>query len=388
MTTSTSTPPSHTRRPPAPWQPPGRLHELADTGPVASVHLAVRDDVRDGADRVLTRWPEMRRQLRDDGAPGSMLVALDDCMRRAPVVGESIVAFAGADGRSHVEHLAGAVPERVSLGPLPHTSPLLSARHRGVPVVVLVTDRRGADLLLVEPGAHDLVCQLVCQVVGEDLLVTGSAPDGVERRLQRAEEQWTANARAISGSLTWLVDCSRARLVVAGGEAGTLQLLRERLEPRIGALVAPVPAVSDPRQLAARARVMAAEVAAGEEAAVVEEVLAGLADGSACAGAAPTLRAVLDGRAEEVLIAPELADRRWVRRFPPGAADLPHRRYARSAAGRHAPLSDALVRAASGTSAVVRTVRDGRRLDGGVGALLRDPVDVVGGGGPVIPGPR
>ena len=384
MTTLTSTPPNRRTRPPAPWQPPGRLQELADTGPVASVHLGTRKDVRDGADRVLSSWQAMRRRLQDDGAPDPMLVALDECLRRAPVVGESIVAFAGADGRSHVEHLSCPVQERVFLGPLPHTSPLLTARHRGVPVVVAVADRRGADLLLVEPGAHDLVCQ----VVGEDLLVTGSAPDGLPRRLERAEQQRTANARAISASLTWLVDSSRARLVVAGGDAGTLPLLRERLEPHIEALIVPVPALSDPRQLAARARVMAAAAAAVEEAAVLEEVLAGLADGSACAGAAATLRAVLDGRAEEVLIAPELADHQWVRRFSPGAAGLPRHRDVRSAAGRPAPLSDALVRAASGTSTVVRTVRDGRRLDGGVGALLRDPVDVVGAGGAVTPGRR
>ena len=307
-----------------------------------------------------------------------MLGALDDCLRRAPVVGESVVAFAGADGRSHVEHLSGAVPERVTLGPLPHTSPLLTARHQGVPVVVLVAGRRGADLLLVEPGAHDLACQ----VVGEDLLVTGSAADGVQRRIERAEEQWTANARAISGALTWLVDCSRARLVVTGGDQATLRLLRRRLEPHVESLLVQVPALSHPRELAARARAMAADAAALEEASVVEEVLAGVADRRACTGAAPTLRAVLDGRAEEVLIAPGQADRQWVRRLSADAVAVPgRRRDARSAAGRHAPLSDVLVRAACGTSTVVRTVRDGRRLDGGVGALLRDPRDL-----PPLPG--
>ncbi len=373
MTTFTSRPPNRTTRPPAPWQPPIQLHELAGTGPVASVYLGTRNDVRDGADRVLTRWQEMRRQLRDQGAPESMLVTLDECMRQAPVRGETMAAFASADGRSHVEHLSRAVAERASLGPLPHASPLLTARHREVPVVVVVTDRRGADLLLLEPGAHDLVCQ----VIGEDLLITGSAPDGLHRRLERAEERWTANARAISESLTWLVDCSRARLVVAGGEAGTLQLLRARLEPRIRALLDTVRAPSDPRPLAARARVMAEDAAALEEAAVVEEVFAGLAHGRACVGAAPTLRAVVHGQAEEVLIAPDEADRHRVRRLSLDVEGLPgRRRDAGSSTGRHAPLSDVLVRAAGATSTVVRTIRDGRRLDGGAGALLRGPVDV------------
>ena len=374
MTTSTSRPPNRTTRPPAPWQPPTQLHELADTGPVASVYLGTRNDVRDGADRVLTTWQGIRRRLRDSGAPESMLVALDHCMRQAPVRGETMAAFASADGRSHVEHLSRAVVERVCLGPLPHASPLLTARHRGVPVIVVVTDRRGADLLLVEPGAHDLVCQ----VIGEDLLITGSAPEGHHRRLEHAEEQWTANARAISESLTWLVDRSRARLVVAGGEPGTLQLLRAGLEPRIRALLVGVRAPSsDLGQLAARARVMAADAAALEEAAVVEEVLAGLADGRACVGAAPTLRAVVRGQAEEVLITPDEADRHRVRRLSVDIAGLRRRRRdVGSPTGPHAALSDVLVRAAGATSTVVRTIRDGRRLDGGVGAVLRGPVDV------------
>ena len=146
MTTSTSRPPNRTTRPPAPWQPPTQLHELADTGPVASVYLGTRNDVRDGADRVLMAWQGIRRRLRDEGAPESMLVALDQCMRQAPVRAETMAAFASADGHSHVEHLSRAVEERVCLSPLPHASPLLTARHREVAVIVVVTDRRGADL--------------------------------------------------------------------------------------------------------------------------------------------------------------------------------------------------------------------------------------------------
>ncbi len=372
MTTFASRPSNRTTRPPAPWQPPTRLHELADTGPVASVYLGTSRDVRDGADRVLTRWQGMRRRLRDEGAPESVLATLDDCMRQTPVRGGTLAAFAGADGRSHVEHLSGAVAERARLGPLPHASPLLTARHQGVPVVVVVTGRRGADLLLVEPGAHDLVCQ----VTGEDVVITGSAPDGLHRRLERAEGQWTANARAVGECLTRLVDCSRARLVVADGEAGTLQLLRGRLEPRIRVVLVAVVASSDLGSLAGRARVMAADAAALEEAGVVEEVSAGLADGRACVGAAPTLHAVVHGQAEEVLITPAEADRQWVRQLSLGVADLPSRRRdAGSPTGRAAPLTDVLVHAAGATSTVVRTIRDGRRLDGGVGALLRGPVD-------------
>jgi hypothetical protein len=346
------------------------VHELADRGPVASVYLGTRTGVRDGADHVLTRWQVLRRRLRDEGAPEPMLAALDECTQQAPLRRQPMAAFADADGRTHVEHLPRPAQERATLGPFPHLSPLLTARHREVPVVVVVTGRQGADLLLVEPGAPDLVCQ----VVGDDLLVGSPAPVRPHRRPARAEQQWTADVRAVSEALTWLVDCSRARLVVTGGPAGTADLLRSRLEPRIRALLVDVRGPSDAGSLAARARLLAADVAALEEAAVVEELVAALPGGRACVGSGPTLRALVHGQAEEVLVAPEQADRHWVRRL---VLDGPGR------TGRPARLSDVLVHAACATSTTVRTVRDGRRLPAGVGAFLRDPADVA-----PIPGKR
>jgi hypothetical protein len=159
-------------------------------------------------------------------------------------------------------------------------------------------------------------------------------------------------------------------------------VLRTHLDPRTRSLLvdARVPS-GDVGQLVTRARAAAAGVAVLEEEALVDEVLGGLADGRGCVGAAPTLRAIAHGRAREVLVAPDAADRRGVRRLPREAAGAtPIRRAAGVPAGhRHghrARLSDVLVRAAGATSTVVRTVRDGRRLDGGVGALLRDPADV------------
>ena len=372
MTTVTSTSSSRTTRPPAPWQLPTLLHELAAADLVASVYVGTRGDVRDGADRVLTRWQEMRCQLRDEGAPESMLVTLDECIRGAPVRGETMAAFASADGRSHVEHLAHSTEERAFLGPLPHVSPVVTTRQREVPVVVVVADRRAADLLLIEPGAHDLVCQ----VIGEDLLINGSTPDGHHRLLQRVDEQCAANARVISEFLTWLVDCSQARLVVTSGDGGLLHQLRARLDPCIRGLLVGVPASASIEQLTARARVVAADVAAVEEQTVLEEAVAGLPNGRACDGAASTLRAVVGGRAEEVLIAPDQADRHQVRRLSVGVTDSagPCRSTAGPPAASRALLSDVLIRAAGATSTVVRTVRDGRRLRDGVGALLRGPV--------------
>lgn len=368
MSTATTTSPPCTR-PPAPWQLPRQLDELSDAGLVASVYLGTRGDIRGGAEGVGARWQQLRRRLRSRGAPETTLAALDECTRLTPVEGQTLAAFATDDGRSHVEHLTHSPGgDRASVGPLPHALPLLTARHREVPVVVVATDRLGAEMLLLEPGVQDLLCQ----VVGDDLLITGSAlGTSPRRRIEQAEDQWATGARAISDSLTWLVDSSRARLVVAGGDRCLVELLRSELEPRIDGLVVEAP--GDPGnagRLTARARAMAADVAALDERAVVGELLAGLVDGRARVGPAPVLRAVVDGDAAEVLIAPDEVDRHRVhRQFLEAAAGGPLRRSTAVAHG--VLLSDVLVRAAGVTSAVVRTIRDGRRLQGGVGVVLR-----------------
>ena len=48
-TTATPRTPTRTTRPPAPWQLPPQLREMADEGLVASVYLGTHRDVREGA---------------------------------------------------------------------------------------------------------------------------------------------------------------------------------------------------------------------------------------------------------------------------------------------------------------------------------------------------
>lgn len=380
MTTVASPIPDPATRPPVPWQPPPQLLELADAGRVASAYIGSHDGVRSGADRVRLRWQELRRWLRAQGAPESMLSALDECTRRPLGRGETLAAFAAADGRHHVHHLAGILgADHATIGPLPSVLPLLSARQRQVPMVVVSTRDGGAEMLVVEPGVPDLLCQ----VAGEDLLVSGATRDGDRwQRLERAERARTTNVRAIVECLTWLVDCSGARLVVVDGDPGTCRLLHSLLEPRIGRLLFESRnSRGGMKQLAARGKSLAGDIAAADEQAAVAGVVAGLAEGRACVGSAPTLRAVLAGHAEEVLLAPE--QMRGTRSTGPAVgrprAHRPGWSAVSSLAGRVPATPDQLVHAATATSTVVRTVRNGQLLQGGVGALLRHPSSVQDG---------
>ena len=379
MTTAASPIPDPVIRPPGPWQLPPQFLELADADRVASVYIGSHDGVRSGADRVRSGWQGLRRWLRAQGAPESMLSALDECTRQPLERGETLAAFATADGRHHVEHLTSTLEtDHATIGPLPSVLPLLSARQRQVPMVVVTTRDGGAEMLLVEPGTPGLLYQ----VVGEDLLLFGAARDGDSwRLLEHAEHARATHLRAIAESLTRLVDRSRARLVVVDGDAGVWQLLRSLLEPRIGRLLFESRNSHGTRQLAARGRSLARDVAATDEQTVVADVVAGLADGRACVGTAPTLRAVLAGQAEEVLVAPEQVT--GTRSTGPAAGHpRAHRTgwsVASSLAGRVPATPDLLVQAATATSTAVRTVRSGQLLQGGVGALLRDPSSIGDG---------
>jgi Bacterial archaeo-eukaryotic release factor family 2 len=376
MTTAAAPIPTPATRPPVPWQLPPQFLELADAGRVASAYIGSHDGVRSGADRVRSRWQGLRRWLGTQGAPEPMLSALDACTRQPLGRGETLAAFATADGRHHVEHLPSTLEaDHAAIGPLPSVLPLLSARQRQVPMVVVTTRDGRAEMLLVEPGVPDLLCQ----VVGEDLLVSGAARGGDSwRRLEHAERARATNARAIAESLTWLVNSSQARLVVVDGDAGVWQLLRSLLEPRIGRLLFESRNSHGMRQLAARGRSLARDVAAADEQTVVAEVVAGLADGRACVGTAPTLRAVLAGQAEEVLVASEQVA--GIRSTGPAAGHprALHTGWAvtSSRAGRVPAMPDLLVHAATATSTVVRTVRNGQLLQGGMAALLRPPSSI------------
>ena len=82
MTTAAAPIPTPATRSPVPWQLPPQFLELADAGRVASAYIGSHDGVRSGADRVRSRWEELRRWLGTQGAPEPMLSTLDACTRQ------------------------------------------------------------------------------------------------------------------------------------------------------------------------------------------------------------------------------------------------------------------------------------------------------------------
>jgi hypothetical protein len=313
---------------------------------VVSLYLNITGVAEDAAEQVRLRWKGLRSRLSDDGAPDAALVALDTCVESAHP-GAMLAVFATDAGLRWVQHLPWHHGDSVAVvGKLPSLVPLLTARQREIPFVVVATDRLGADLLAVVPDEGDTQRT----VEGEELHVTRSAPGGWSQRRfqQRAENRWEANAGEVADAVTRLADDTGAQLVVATGDVRAVQFLRAALPPRVSSLLVEVQ--GDYRTVdnaTERAHVLAAEIAVRQTELVLTDYARELGQiGNACAGVGPVLTALSAGQAATVLLAGHT---------------------------EQAPLDDVLIQAAAATDADVWIVSPGAPQldDSGVGALLR-----------------
>ncbi|HSK96695.1 MAG TPA: Na+/H+ antiporter NhaA, partial [Euzebyales bacterium] len=289
---------------PAPVLQPGP-HLFDADGPFVSVYLTTRGALPDAAEQVALRWRNLRRQLADDGAPEAALAAVDPLTDGAHREGESLVVVAHAGGVLYSAHLPQAPQDDVAvLGDLPRLTPLLAATQRLIPHIVVVTDRLGAELIVVQPDDADHHTA----VDGEELHVTRSAPGGWSqpRFQQRAENRWDANAREVADALTRLVDAHHPKLVVVSGDVRAVQFLRAQLPPRVADLLAEVQGdYSDLEEALLRTDDLVAARAEAETAETLQALEREQGQGDlAATGAEATLHALARGQVDTVLLDP------------------------------------------------------------------------------------
>jgi peptide subunit release factor 1 (eRF1) len=346
-------------------------------GPFISVYLSTPGALPDAAEQVALRWRNLRRQLAEDGAPEAALGAVDPLTERAYTEGESLAVVAHARGVLYSAHLPQPPEDDVAVvGELPHLTPLLAVMQRLLPHIVVVTDRLGAELIVVQPDDADRRTT----VEGEQSHVTRSAPGGWSQRRfqQRAENRWDGNAREVADHLTRLVDAHHPRLVVVSGDVRAVQFLRGQLPARVSALLAEVQGdYSDLEEALRRTDELVAARADTETGGMLQALARELGqDALAAAGAEATLRAVAAGQVDTVLLDPtRMAGRRAF--YDPASAQTALRRDDLAAVGVTEPqssaLEDVVVRSALVTGAAVRIVPAGTTElgDDGVAALLR-----------------
>lgn len=347
-------------------------------GPFATLYLQTDPTIENAAQYSERHWRACREQLTEGGAPESVLSAIDPVIAEAHLRGGGLGVLADAEGFLHVEHHPQPpVLDVARWSPLPSVVGLLEWRQGHVPHVLVLADRRGADIYATDARGRESYSE----AGGSDLPVEKVAPGGwSQRRYQaRADVAWDQNASDVADEVVRLVDHIDAGLVAVAGDVRATQLLHKHLPERVDRIVHPIdggrsPDGSDVRIAQETARLIAT-AAARDTVAVLEKFRDERGEHDRAAdGPAATAAALREARVDVLLVHDDPEDDR-VAWFGDEPTDLALDRNDLVSLGREhlreARLVDVFARAALGTGASIRVVpKHGGPADN-VGAVLR-----------------
>src|SRR4051794_9983215 len=169
-------------------------------GPFLTVYLTTEAEIENAQQRSQQRWKTLRADLADQGAPEELMASIDPLVDDAHLAGQCLSVVAAADGTRVVEHQPDPPANDFGRwGPLPALGPLLEWHQQAVPHVLVVTDRRGADVFVFDSRRGDSVHE----VGDNDDPLSKSAPGGWSQRRyqQRAENTWDENAKEVASTV-------------------------------------------------------------------------------------------------------------------------------------------------------------------------------------------
>lgn len=338
------------------------LHDVVTAaGPVATAHVDVTRTEAGSAHEIDLRWAAVSDQLRASGAPSEIVDAVGERVLRP-------TGLAGQQQRSVLATADGILLDRVlpgrprvdvgAYGLVPHLMPLVRAAAAAAPYLLVDVDHTGAEVTVVDAFGHDTTHAVEG---GHDELHKVRGGGWAHRRLQsRVEDSWERNAAAVAADLDKAVAAHHPALVVLGGDATSIGLLRAHASPRVLALLVDEPAeerLAEYRML--RVREVVQRYADADRTAV--DGLGGVVD-ALRQGAVDTLLLVDD---------PSSTDRLWAGEQPLQLGTTEADVRALGAQDVVEDRADAvLLRALVAQSGAVELVT-GTKLRHGVGAILR-----------------
>jgi hypothetical protein len=344
-------------------------------GPFASVWLG-RSGLGSYDAAAETQADQVRRRLIDLGAPESVAAEIADATGRGTSTG--VVALADESGVL-VRELLDEPPRHdlVRWGPVPSWCAVIEHRQAQIPVIVVLADRLGADLLMSSARGTETV-----EVVGDDGPITKSAPGGWSQRRfqQRAENTWEHNAGLVADEVVSDARSLHPELIVLGGDLRAVQAIHDRLPKELRAIAHTITSGraedgSDDRRVEDVARLVRTAVA--EQTVAVLQAL-GEEDGRqgrAANGEVETFDALARSQVDVLLVHDDGDDERlawWsaahgMAGLDRGGLDV----LGAAAEPVQDRLVDVAVTAALRAGASVRVVPDAAVLQDGIGALLR-----------------
>ncbi|MCE3552950.1 hypothetical protein LWC33_15985 [Pseudonocardia sp. RS11V-5] len=219
-----------------------RLDWLRDAcaapGPFATVVLDVTHDTEDAARQDELRRHGVREELTGQGAPESVVEAVDGALASGPTPD-------GTGGRVLVAAAKGVLvdaelpaPPRAAVttwSPLPDLTSVTEAVREEVPVVVVRIDDKGGEVLA--PGDTEPE-----EVRGRDHPVHKVRGGGVStlNMQERVEETWRENTADVAARVDARVRASAARALVVLGDSQARSRLVDALPERSARIVAEV----------------------------------------------------------------------------------------------------------------------------------------------------
>jgi hypothetical protein len=314
--------------------------------------------------------------LAEGGAPAAVVDHVAAALDAVDPDAHGVVVVADEAGVAVVEPLPDR-PRRdvASWAAVPALSPVLEHRQGDVPVLVVLADRTGADVIVRRPGGH----VTTEQVEGEDWPVRKVRGGGWSHRRiqQRAEDSWEHNAKAVADEVRLAANRTRPHLVVVGGDERAVHLVVDALPADVAAATR---TITHGRAADGSEDVRDATVDRLVRTVVAQETVDLLhafddqTGARAANGADATLGALARSQVDVLLVHDDEADGRtaWVADQPGLVASRREVLADMGATGlREGRLVDVAVNAALRTGAAVRVVPDVASIEEGLAAILR-----------------
>jgi hypothetical protein len=357
---------------------PEQLHQVINTpGPFASVYLDASHETFDAPRRNELRWQAARAELAAQGADDDTVAAVATVLSERPVVGRAGRAVVAAHGAVLVDEVLPLPPpaDVARFSDLPYLLPLLAMSPTPAPYVIVVADKIGARLHVVDRTGVEVADTTVR---GADTHVTGGGRGAQGGAESRSEETLRQNAKEIAEKTVTLAEQVSAALVVLAGEVQARAAVRAALPAHVERLVTELDVDANgikenPELLADGVARMLAQDQAAEEVDAVDRLHIGAAHGTSREGMAGVLDALRSGQVDTLLVTdPLLGDREvWLgadrsqvtmdtSTMPEAGDGLVRRR-----------ADEAVPAAAIATSADVLVLTGQTEVTDGVAALLR-----------------
>jgi Bacterial archaeo-eukaryotic release factor family 2 len=354
----------------------GDLRELVSRpGPFVSFWVNAPDDPTPRG--ISSRSRDLRDTVDEwlgEGAASAIVESAESAFPDAP----ALVLVADESGVVLEERLEEPLPKEVAAsGRLPSISPVIAHRQAAIPFLVVILDRRGADLYWSGGDAQGSET-----IAGDETFIRKVQAGGWSHSVyqQRAENTWEETARDTAQEVQRVATDVAARVILLAADVRMAQLLRKHLPTDVEALLRDVPGSrsedgsQDERETEIRRWIRTA--VAEDTVAVLELYDQELGQHDrAVTGPEQTFEALRESRVDTLLINDDPDDDRqaFFDADEPGLVALDRtvfRELGRSPEGP-ARLTDVAIRACLLTGAAIRVVPKLRKLDGGIGAILR-----------------